>query len=565
MHRPDHRPAPGAGVLLLAWLSASGCGPLAATEQAAAPEAGDELPTASVTHFGERLELFLEHPYAVAGAPTKLNAHLTVLADGAPIRSGTLRAVATGPSGRSNTDVQEAPRSPGIYGPTVIFPEPGNGELTLELRSDQAEETLRIPVQVYADEDAARHAGAADAGEGPDGAVPFLKEQQWKVGLITRPVETHDLRERLTVPGELRPAAGAEAVVTPPVAGRLLPPPGGAFPRVGDRVEAGQVVAVVEPPLSGPQGVQFLANQAQIRTLQTELTARLLDIDTEVRKAEIDRELAASVFERVEGLAGRDAATERQLDEAEHALRLAEAAERGKRSLKAPYERTLATIAGMLDGSGDDGEGSPWQAVQIPLKAPHAGTVTEADAVAGEYVEASRPLFTVIDLDRLWVEARVSEFDLERVVEAPAAEFTLAAHPGRQFAILGEDGGRLIDVGSVVDPDSRTVPVRYEVANPEHRLRVGLLADVAIETDRATYAVAVPESAIVEESGRPITYVLLDGETFQKRDLELGLEDRGLVQVRSGLEPGERVVVDGAYAVRLSEVSGVIPAHGHSH
>ena len=158
MHHPDHRPALGAGVLLLAWLAAAGCGPLAATEQAAAPEVGDELPTASVTHFGDRLELFLEHPYAVAGAPTKLNAHLTVLADGAPIRSGTLRAVATGSSGASDADVQEAPRSPGIYGPTVVFPEAGPSELALELRSDQAEETLRIPVQVFADEDAARRA-----------------------------------------------------------------------------------------------------------------------------------------------------------------------------------------------------------------------------------------------------------------------------------------------------------------------------------------------------------------------------------------------------------------------
>ena len=120
-------------------------------------------------------------------------------------------------------------------------------------------------------------------------------------------------------------------------------------------------------------------------------------------------------------------------------------------------------------------------------------------------------------------------------------------------------------MGSVVDPDSRTVPVRYEVANPEHRLRVGLLAEVAIETAQVTYAVAIPEAAIVEEAGRPIAYVLLDGETFQKRDLDLGLRDRGLVEVKSGLEPGERVVVKGAYAVRLSEVSGVIPAHGHSH
>ncbi len=484
-----------------------------------------------------------------------------------------MRAVATGPSNRSSCDEQDAPRSPGIYGPTVVFPEPGTNELALSLRGDQAKETLRFPVEVYPDEAAARR--AADGFEEElAGAVPFLKEQQWKVGLVTKPVTKHDLKERLIVPGEVRPAAGAEAVVTPPVAGRLLKPPGGRFPRVGEPVEAGQVVAVVEPPLSGPQGVQFLANQAQIRTLQTELKTRLLDVETEVRKSEIDLEHTRKVFERAKTLGASNAVARREFEQAEHQFKVAEAAYEGKLRLKKPYERTLATLADMLGGAADCEAAkaeskvpgsSPWQAIQIPLKAPHAGTVTVARAVEGEYVAVSRPLFTVINLDRLWIEARVSEFDLERVVTAPAAEFTLAAHPGQRFPILGADGGRLIDVGSVVDSDSRTVPVRYEVANPERRLRVGLLAEVAIETARSEYAVAVPESAIVEEAGRPIAYVLLDGETFQKRDLELGLKDRRLVEVKKGLEPGERVVVRGAYAIRLSEVSGVIPAHGHTH
>ena len=88
---------------------------------------------------------------------------------------------------------------------------------------------------------------------------------------------------------------------------------------------------------------------------------------------------------------------------------------------------------------------------------------------------------------------------------------------------------------------------------------------MAIETQKVESVVAVPESAIVEEDGRPIAYVLLDGENFQKRDLELGLKDRGLVEVRKGLNVDERVVIKGAYAIRLSALSGVIPAHGHTH
>ena len=92
-----------------------------------------------------------------------------------------------------------------------------------------------------------------------------------------------------------------------------------------------------------------------------------------------------------------------------------------------------------------------------------------------------------------------------------------------------------------------------------------MFADVAIETERADDLVAIPESAIVEEDGRPTAYVLLDGESFQKRDLELGIRDSGYVQVKQGLKEGERVVTKGAYAIRLASVSSVIPAHGHAH
>jgi membrane fusion protein, heavy metal efflux system len=105
-----------------------------------------------VTLFGDELELFMEHPPLVRGQPAKFNVHLTVLEDGMPIRSGTLTVVATGPTGQAAIIEQEAPRSPGIYGPTVAFPEAGRNELALTLEGDQADETIRVPVTVYPDD-----------------------------------------------------------------------------------------------------------------------------------------------------------------------------------------------------------------------------------------------------------------------------------------------------------------------------------------------------------------------------------------------------------------------------
>ena len=67
------------------------------------------------------------------------------------------------------------------------------------------------------------------------------------------------------------------------------------------------------------------------------------------------------------------------------------------------------------------------------------------------------------------------------------------------------------------------------------------------------------------DNGRPVVFVLLDGETFQRRELETGIEDGGWVEVRSGVEAGERVATKGAYAIKLASLSPESFSHGHAH
>lgn len=517
----------------------------------------------------EKVELFMEHPYLVQGKEARFNVHLTVLNDGMPIRGGKLTVVATGPSGKTVKVEQPGPRSPGIFGPVITFPEAGQNGMVLTLQSDQAVDTIRVPVTVYPDEASAKK--AAEEDKEPEGGIKFLKEQAWKVGLVLEPAGKRRLVERLTVPGQIVPPAGAKAVVTPPMAGRVLPPPQGAFPRVGQPVQAGQVVAVIEPPLGGPQGVELLAKRAEIQTLETELAVKLLDVDVEIRKAQLGVEQARRVFDRAKSLSDGGSVAKKQMEEAQHELRLAEATYEGKKQLRQPYEQARRELQAMLktassgNGSADPASPASLPGLQVAIKAPLSGTVTAAQATAGEFVDPSKQLFTIINLDRVWVEAKVSEYSLERVAKAPAASFTLAAYPGRNFTIQGQSGGQLIDIGNVVEATSRTVPVRYEISNPNHFLRIGLFADVAIETGQAEGKLAIPESAVVDEDGRRTVYVQIGGEALQKRDVELGIRDSGFVEVKQGLKEGERVAVKGAYTIRLASVSAVIPAHGHTH
>jgi len=551
--------APMRRALAVAALIAAGCRGRAEGPDATA---GPEPITESSTVVAGPLELFMEHPRLVVGAPAKFAVHLTVLDDGMPVRAGRLALSARGPSGRAVVAEQDAPGRPGIYGPTLTFAEPGPHELALELDGPQARGAIVATVEVYPDADAA--ARAPEPAEVPEDAVTFLKEQAWKVGLRHEPVATRRLVERLAAPGAIRPAAGARALVTAPAAGRLAPPPGSAFPRVGESVRAGQIVAMVEPPMAGPGGAAMLADRADVQAVAADLDARLARAEADVLRARADLDFATADHDRNRTLGTTSSVARQQIDESERRLRVARAEQQWAEQSRAIYEAARDDLRGMLASTGDGPE-APIRVARLPLAAPIGGVVVEARAVEGEYVDPSLALFEVVDLDRVWLEARVAEADLGRVVDAPAADFAMVAYPGRRFEALGPSGGRLVDVGAVVDPATRTLAVRYELPNPGRLLRVGMSAEVAIETRRVEEAIAVPESALVDDEGRTVAYVLVDGEHFQPRDLTLGLRDGGFVQVLGGLAAGERVATRGAYAIRLASASATIPAHGHAH
>jgi cobalt-zinc-cadmium efflux system membrane fusion protein len=124
---------------------------------------------------------------------------------------------------------------------------------------------------------------------------------------------------------------------------------------------------------------------------------------------------------------------------------------------------------------------------------------------------------------------------------------------------------RVVSVGSVIDSLSRTVPVLFEVANPDGALKVGANASVAVRTGLRQQGVVLPASAILDEDGRPIVYVQPEGERFEKREITVGDREGDRVLVRGGLKAGERVVTGAAYQVRLASLSSSAPAHGHEH
>ncbi len=541
-----------------------------------AHESDDEgLDPISVTLFTEKLELFMEYPHLVKGVPAQFLAHCSVQSTGEPIREGSLTFEVTPLSGPPAKKTWEAPKRDGLFVPEWKFDSPGTYRLRLLVDSPQVQDVVDVgEIVVHPDVHEAEHAAEARGGDDPTDLVPFLMEQQWKIGMLLGVATKRTLVDLLPVPAQIVAPQGASAAVSPPVAGRLLPPPNGRLPRVGDKVNAGQVLAMIEPPLPITEVFQLSANRAQVQALETELALRELDLDTkalEVQWALIQSraklEYARGANERVATLREKGVGTEQQYDEAQQTLRLAEAEYEAAEAMKRYYEVARGRLAMLRSQAMPSAStlGTDAASYRMPLLAPISGEVVLVAHIEGEHLNAAhQEVFRIVNVDHVWIVGNISEFDLARLAETPSASLTLPSYPDRRLDILGS-GGRLVHVGKVVDPQTRTVSVVYELPNKDGIFRVGMFAEVHVETRKSVDAVAIPEESIVMDNGRPIAFVLIEGESFQRRELELGARDSGFVEVRSGVELGERVITKGAYAVKLAAQSPASFGAGHVH
>jgi RND family efflux transporter MFP subunit len=299
-----------------------------------------------------------------------------------------------------------------------------------------------------------------------------------------------------------------------------------------------------------------------------------LDLDTKALEAEraliqsqAKLEYARRANDRVASLREKGVGTEQQYDEAQQILRLAEAENEATKAMKRSYEDARDRLTRLWSQAMPSASalGTDASSYRMPLLAPISGEIVSVAHIEGEHLDAAhQEVFRIVNVDHVWIVGNISEFDLARLAETPSASLTLPSYPDRRLDILGS-GGRLVHVGKVVDPQSRTVSVVFELPNRDGLFRVGMFAEVHVETRKSVDAVAIPEEAIVMDNGRPIAFVLSEGERFQRRELELGVRDSGFVEVKRGVELGERVITKGAYAVKLAARSPASFGAGHVH
>jgi len=501
----------------------------------------------TLASLGERYLVHLIHPALVRGARTPMLVHGTRRDEGTAISGGEIAVTARGPDGKT-LRFPARERLPGQFPAEVELPTAGLWRIGIDVRSGAGAEEIAIgEVEVHPDAAAAGRVGAA---EPVAGAIPFLFEQQWPLAMQFERVEPRPLTDWLTVSGRIAARPGAEAHVAAPVAGRLLAPEGGRLPRPGDRVGSGDVLAVVEPHLATSDVVGLQALEYQQHQLRHELDLQQLEAERTLGSARVRIQSGTREVERTERLVAQTLATQQELDRTRAELELARADENA----------ALASLASVNRLRNEHAEDPVVKAPQLPLVAPIAGIVAEVDAVLGESIESGALLATILDLSSVWAVAEVPESEASRVGAMSNARFRPL---GSEFAL--ETGSGPVHTSARVDATTRCLDVAFAVPNADGRLRAGMLCSFDLELRRIPDALSVPDSALAYEQGQPLVYALVDGESFVKRRLRLGLRDGARVQVLEGLAKGDVIVATRADEVRLAALSssGKIVEHHH--
>ncbi len=189
----------------------------------------------------------------------------------------------------------------------------------------------------------------------------------------------------------------------------------------------------------------------------------------------------------------------------------------------------------------------------IDLVAPAGGIVTEKNVVLGQRVEPGAVLFTLLDLSTVWVEADLYESDAAAARVGQPATITLAYDP----AFRAE--ARVSYVFPQLDPATRTLRVRFDLANPGEMLKPGMFVDVEAETGELA-GVAVPDAAVLATGERSVVFIADGFGGFEQREIHVAGRQDGRTFVSHGLAAGERVAAEAAFLLdaetRLREASG---------
>lgn len=179
----------------------------------------------------------------------------------------------------------------------------------------------------------------------------------------------------------------------------------------------------------------------------------------------------------------------------------------------------------------------------LTFRSPVSGIVIEKKAVQGMRFQPGEVLYQIADLSSVWIIADVFEQDLALVMPGQSALVRINAYPGKEYS------AKVTYVYPTLNPQTRTVPVRIELANPDGRLKPAMYADVELTAPSSGKVLTVPVSAVIFGGARQTVLVELAEGRFEPRQVKLGVRGNDYIEVLEGVGEGEKVVVTANFLI----------------
>lgn len=462
---------------------------------------------ASHTLWTDKTELFVEFKPLVVGQTSTFAAHFTELGRFKAVEEGKVTASLI-KGGKGIRQTVDSPSAPGLFKPALQPKEKGVYQLVFDIQTPTFEDRIVLEgIQVY-ESSAEANAHTPHHEEEPN-EIAFGKEQAWRIDFANAPARRDTIFEVIHAGGELVTTQGNEKTVSATSEGILVFKKRGA--NIGSRVSKGETLFAI----------------AGGGIIDRDLEARFL-------KAKSTFEQAQTRFDRKSELYAAKAISKTELEAAELAFQLA----------KTEYE----TLTSNYSKGGKS------------VFSPQGGYLKQLFKQEGAFVEAGEALAVITENKTVTLRADVDPEYYGRLSAIHSANFI--SH-GKVHS-LAELNGKLLSYGKSVSREQPKVPVYFELANTGDLLP-GSFVEVFIQLRAQSQGLLIPTSALLEEYGNYSVIVQTSGETFEERNVKIGIENGKEVQVLSGLKAGERVVTKGAYQVKMAAMDGAVPAHGHSH
>lgn len=357
-------------------------------------------------------------------------------------------------------------------------------------------------------------------------------EAQWK-SLKIAPVATVTFRSDSVTEGNIAIDDDLNTPVFSPYSGHVVK----LIARLGDQVERGA-------PLFEVEATEFVqAANTLITAVGAAKTAQ-----SQQRQAEINEKRAHDLYLANGGALKDWQQGQTDLAAAQNAVRSAEIALAAARNQLRILGKSEADIAAL--------EAAPTRQLDpvATVYAPISGTITQRQVSPGQNIQsisagASTPVYTIGDLSTVWLIANVREEDAPSMRVGAPVEVRVPAFPDRVFK------AKASWVAAALDPGTRRLPVRANVENPDRALKPMMFANFSITTGKDSTAPAVPESAVVYEGDTVRVWLANNDATLAIRQVRIGRIQDGMVEILSGLSPGDKIVTSGSLFIDRATAS----------